>query len=154
MASPGGRDGSRMLFGKKKRRIGSLLIVEDEPLIAFDTEHYLGDEGYRIVATVDRVAHALEHVRGASEIDMVLLDVDLSDGSGIDVAREAHARGIAVLFVTGSCPADAVEFGRGCLTKPYSQRDMLASIEAIGAVLGGEAPRRVPAGLSLFHLTV
>ena len=35
-----------MLFGKRERRIGRILIVEDEPLVAFDNESMLKDAGY------------------------------------------------------------------------------------------------------------
>jgi len=30
-----------MLFDKTRRRISNILIVEDEPLVAFDNEHLL-----------------------------------------------------------------------------------------------------------------
>ena len=64
-----------MLFGRKKRRISRLLLVEDEPLVAFDTEHLLRDAEFEIVATVDRVADAIA-VIGANpdRIDLVLVD--------------------------------------------------------------------------------
>lgn len=139
-----------MLFGRKKRRISRLLLVEDEPLVAFDTEHILRDAEFELVATVDRVADAIEVIRAGAEIDLVLVDISLADGNGIDVAREAHGAGIAVLFVTGSCPQGGREVAAGCLAKPYAQRDLLASIAAIEAVLDGKQPKRTPSGLSLF----
>lgn len=139
-----------MLFGKKKRRIVRLLLVEDEPLVAFDTEHFLGEAGYTVVATVDRVADALAVIGSDDEIDLVLVDISLADGSGIDVARAAHAVGIPVLFVTGSCPEGGREVAAGCLSKPYAQRDLLAAIAAIEAVLGGKTPKRLPSGFNLF----
>ncbi len=95
-----------MLFGKKKRRISRLLIVEDEPLVAFDTEHFLREAEFEIVATVDRVATAVEVIRTEEDIDLVLVDISLADGSGLDVAHEAHGAGIQVLFVTGACPEE------------------------------------------------
>jgi hypothetical protein len=94
-----------MLFGKKTRRITKLLIVEDEPLVAFDTEHFLRDEAFEIVATVDRVADAMVVIRDTGEIDLMLVDVNLADGSGLDVARAAQEAGIPVMFVTGECQA-------------------------------------------------
>lgn len=143
------------MFGKKKRRISRLLIVEDEPLVAFDTEHFLRDEAFEIVATVDRVADAMRVIRaaqqGGGEIDLVLVDVSLADGSGIDVARAAHETGIPVMFVTGACPMGASEVAVGCLSKPYAQRDLLAAIGAIEAMLDGKAPKRLPAGFRLFE---
>ena len=49
-----------MMFGRKKRRITRILIVEDEPLVAFDTEHFLREEEFEIVATVDSVVDAMK----------------------------------------------------------------------------------------------
>ncbi|NML05299.1 response regulator [Sphingomonas sp. G-3-2-10] len=139
-----------MLFGKKKRRIEHVLIVEDEPLVAFDTEHFLRESGFEIAGTVDRVADALALIDTAEEIDLVLLDVNLADGSGIDVAKAAHARGIQILFVTGNCPGDARALAAGCLSKPYPQRDLLGAIDAIEAVVEGKKPKRLPGSFSLF----
>jgi DNA-binding response OmpR family regulator len=139
-----------MLFGRKKRRIERLLVVEDEPLVAFDTEHHLSDAGYTIVATVDRVADAIEVIDGGTVVDLVLLDVDLADGSGLDVARAAQVVGVAVLFVTGQCPPEAAALAQGCLAKPYAQRDLVAAIAAIESAMDGKAARRMPSGFRLF----
>jgi len=140
-----------MLFGKKKRRISRLLIVEDEPLVAFDTEHFLRECEFEIVATVDRVADAMTVIHGDNEIDLILVDISLADGSGLDVAHAAHQVSIPVLFVTGSCPEGARSVAVGCLAKPYAQRDLLAAIQVIEAVLEGKKPRRLPGGFSLFE---
>lgn len=140
-----------MLFGRKKRRIERLLVVEDEPLVAFDTEHFLSSEGFAIAATVDTLADALRVIAADMELDLVLADVRLADGSGVDVARAAQARGLPVLFVTGSFPEEARALAAGCLAKPYPQRDLLAAIGAIEAVLeGAKAPKRLPGSFSLF----
>ncbi len=140
-----------MLFGRKKRRITRILVVEDEPLVAFDTEHFLGSEGFEIVATTDSAASASATITAGAAIDLVLADVNLSDGSGIDVARTAHEHGIPVLLVTGACPEAARIYAAGCLAKPYPQRDLLNAITAIEAVLDGDKlPRRLPASFNLF----
>jgi DNA-binding response OmpR family regulator len=140
-----------MLFGKKKRRISRLLIVEDEPLVAFDTEHFLRECEFEIVATVDRVADAMTVIRDDNDIDLILVDISLADGSGLDVAQAAYEIGIPVLFVTGSCPEGARAVAAGCLSKPYAQRDLLAAIDAIEAVIEGKKPKRLPGGFHLFE---
>ncbi len=140
-----------MLFGRKKRQIVRLLVVEDEPLVAFDAEHFLSEADYEIVATVDRVVDAVAVLDDGVAIDLVLVDVNLADGSGIDVARAAQARGVPVLFVTGACPPEAMELAAGCLSKPYAQRDLLAAIGAIEAGLAGKPPKRLPPGFRLFQ---
>ncbi len=143
------------MFGRKKRRINHLLIVEDEPLVAFDTEHFLSEEGFEIAATVDTVAAAMAHLENGTAVDLVLVDVALADGSGIAVAEAAHAKGIHALFVTGSCPGEAKGVAAGCLAKPYSQRDLLHAIAVIEDVLTGRKKRRrAPPGFSLFLETV
>lgn len=140
-----------VLFGKRRRHLARILIVEDEALIAFDNERFLAEEGFEIVATLDRVEEAVTLIEAGTEIDLVLADVNLADGSGIDVAQAAHDRGIAVLFVTGACPSHALALACGCLSKPYHQRDLVRSIDVIEAVRhgGGRTPR-APAGFSLF----
>ena len=139
-----------MLFRKRKRVLQRILIVEDEPLVAFDSEHFLSDAGFTVVATVDTVADAVRTIE-ADGIDLVLADVRLSDGGdGIDVARAAKAKGITLLFVSGNCPLEARSLSVGCLAKPYNQRHLLDAIAAIAAQLAGEPPRRVPPGLTLY----
>jgi DNA-binding response OmpR family regulator len=138
-----------MLFGKRRRSINRILIVEDEPLVAFDNEHYLTEKGFEVVATVDTVAEGVAAVE-SHEIDLVLADVNLSDGNGIDVAKAARAKDVRVLFVTGACPVEAQALAIGCLAKPYTQRDLLDALEAIDAAVASKTPRRVPRGLSLY----
>ena len=139
-----------MFFGKKKRAIVRLLVVEDEPLIAFDTEHLLTDHDYHVVATVDRVAAALALFEEGAKIDLVLVDMQLADGSGIDVARTAHDRGVPVMFVTGNFSPDAEPFCIGCLDKPYQQRDLLNAIAVIDAKVGGRKIGKLPSGFRVF----
>lgn len=140
-----------MVFGRKKRRITRLLIVEDEPLVAFDAEHFLSDEGFVVVATTDSVGEAIGHIIAEGTIDLVLIDLGLADGNGEDVAHAARARGIPALFVTGRPIEEVAAIAFGCLSKPYAQRDLLAAIDAVEAVTGGKAPRRLPASLKLFQ---
>lgn len=139
-----------MLFGKRERRISRIMIVEDEPLVAFDNEYMLKDAGYVVVATVASLADALA-VIGAEALDLILTDIALSgDGDGIDVARAAGARDIPVLFVTGNCSEEAKSLALGCLSKPYSERVLLSALLAIDDHVQGKAPRKVPEQLTLY----
>ncbi|KQN26191.1 response regulator [Sphingomonas sp. Leaf33] len=139
-----------MLFGKKERRITRILVVEDEPLVAFDTEHFLGSEGFEIVGTFDTVADARAMIESGEDIHLVLVDVNLSDGSGVSVAQAAADRDIRVVFVTGNCPGEARALAVGCLAKPYAQRDLLSAIHALETVMDGKTPKRLPSSFSLF----
>lgn len=138
------------MFGRRKRLLERILVVEDEPLVAFDNEYFLTEEGYAVVATVDGVADAVSIIASGTPIDLVLTDISLADGNGIDVARKAGEAGIHVLFVTGDCPADAKPHAHGWLAKPYRQHDLALAIRAIDDVVAGAEPGRLPDGLTLF----
>jgi len=139
-----------MLFGKRERHISRILVVEDEPLVAFDNEHLLSDAGYEVVGTVDNLADAARLIE-SEQIDLVLSDITLSgDGDGLDVARAAAARNIPVLFVTGNVPAEAQSLALGCLAKPYSEKGMKSALDALEQTLGGKPVKKLPAGLSLY----
>jgi DNA-binding response OmpR family regulator len=140
-----------MLFGKRERAIRRILIVEDEPLVAFDNEYLLRECGYEVVATVDTLAEAVR-VLGEEEVDLVLSDIKLNgDGDGMDVARAAGARQVPVLFVTANCPIEARGLGLGCLAKPYTDKVLKGALEAVDRRLQGKRMKRLPAGLSLYE---
>jgi two-component system, response regulator PdtaR len=140
------------LNGRRKRKeaVRRILIVEDDALIAFDNEHFLHESGFVVVATVDNATEAKALI-AAGGIDLVVSDIALrGPGTGVDVAKAAHAAEIAVLFVTGHCPTDARDIAEGCLAKPYTQRDLLASIQAIAKRLVDGKAGRAPRALTLF----
>ena len=139
-----------MVFGRAARRINRILIVEDEPLVAFDTEYALAQEGFKIVATVDRVADAIRIV-GEQDVDLALLDVELPDGSGVEIARAAATRGVIVIFATGTCPGDAEGLAHGCLGKPFTATDVTRVVAVVERVLAGRKPGRLPAAFTLFE---
>lgn len=139
-----------MMFDRPSRVLKRLLVVEDEPLVAFENEHALTEEGYDVVATVDRASQALAVIENEA-VDLVLADVRLSgDGDGVDVARAAQAQGVPVLFVSGHCPIEAQKLAVGCLAKPYRQKDLLEAIDAVAAHLQGKRARRTPPGLTFY----
>ena len=141
-----------MLFGKRERTIRRIVVVEDEPLVAFDNEHLLSDAGYEVVATVDNLADAARVIREEEGIDLVLTDVTLNgNGNGMDVARAAAAEGVPVLFVTGACPPQAQTLAVGCLAKPYTEKTMKAALDALDRKLQGQKVKKLPAGLSLYE---
>jgi len=138
-----------MLFGKRNQLVKRILIVEDEPLTAFDNENILRDAGYEIVATVDDLEEALG-VLDREELHLVLSDVRLRDDrTGIELARAAKAKGIPTLFATGHRYPGAAEIAVGCLLKPYSDRQLIKAIECVDRHLQGEKVKP-PKGLELF----
>jgi CheY-like chemotaxis protein len=139
-----------MLFGKRKRVVKRILIVEDEPLTAFDNEVMLADLGYEVVDTLDNFEQAII-LLDREDVDLVLSDLRLSgERSGLDLAEAAKARGIPVLFSTGhKLPDDAKLLAVGCLRKPYTERQLKNALDAVDRLLRGEAVT-APKGLDLY----
>ena len=141
-----------MLFGRRKQVVKRILIVEDEPLTAFDNETMLTDAGYEIVATLDGFDDALE-VLEREPIDLILSDLRLrSHETGLDIARVAKERGVPTLFATGHELPAAAGVAIGCLKKPYTERQLRAAIDSVDRHLAGERVRP-PRGLELFTAT-
>jgi two-component system, response regulator PdtaR len=138
-----------MLFGKRKQVVKRILIVEDEPLTAFDNETMLGDAGYEIVATVDDLDEALAVLERA-EVHLILSDLRLrKQQTGIHLAKAAKEKGIPTLFATGHSFPGASEIAVGCLSKPYTERQLTKAIECVDRHLQGEKVK-LPKGLELF----
>jgi two-component SAPR family response regulator len=138
-----------MLFGRRKQVVKRILIVEDEPLTAFDNENMLGDAGYEIVATVDDLDEALD-ILERKVVHLVLSDVRLrKQQTGIHLAKAAREKGVPTLFVTGHPYPGAAEIAVGCLMKPYSERQLTKAIECVDRHLQGEKVK-APKGLELF----
>lgn len=139
-----------MLFGKQKRVVKRIVIVEDEPLAAFDNEVMLADLGYEVVATLDSFEEAIS-LLDREDVDLVLSDVRLSgERNGLDLARAAKSRGIPVLFSTGyKIPDEGKEAAIGCLAKPYTERQLKNALAAIDQLLTG-GPAKPSTGLELY----
>jgi CheY-like chemotaxis protein len=140
-----------MLFGKRKQVVKRILIVEDEPLTAFDNENILGDAGYVIVATVDDLEEALA-VLEREQVDLVLSDVRLRDDqTGIALAHAAKEKRIPTLFATGNPYPGAAEIAVGCLMKPYNERQLCKAIDCVDRHLQGHNVK-LPKGLQLYAI--
>jgi len=139
-----------MLFGKPKRIVKRILIVEDEPLTAFDNETMLEEAGYEVVATHDRFADAIATME-REQVDLILSDVRLAgERTGVDIARAAKELGIPVLFSTGQVPDGAGELVVGCLLKPYTSRTLKAALLAVDQHLAGKKKVDAVKGLTLY----
>jgi len=139
-----------MIFGRRERVIRRILVVEDEPLVAFDTEQLVGDAGYEVVATVDSLAAACKVIE-SEKLDLVLTDLGLrGDGDGIGVARFARERAVPVLFVTSQNIEDGPSMALGRLAKPYSAKVLETALDVLNEHLQGHRSRNVPHQLTFY----
>ena len=89
------------MFLKNDNIKKTILLVEDEPIIALGQEVRLKNWGYSIVKAANG-ERAVSKVMENTEIDLVLLDIDLGRGiDGIETARRILAyRKVPIIFLT------------------------------------------------------
>ena len=113
-----------------------ILIVEDEPAIAFTLENDLEAEGYEIAVVADGV----EAVRCAlsEPFDLILLDVMLPNKDGFEVCRELRRGGSTTRIIMLTAKTQEAEKILGLdmgaddyVTKPFSPRELRARIRAM-----------------------
>lgn len=113
----------------------AILVVDDDDALRKLLIDYLTGHGL----TVSGVGTATEAVKAVSSnaYSLVLLDLSLPDGDGIDLARKWRAeQQISIICLTGRLEeADRVmglELGADdYITKPFSLREVLARIRAV-----------------------
>ncbi|GAA4813179.1 response regulator [Sphingosinicella ginsenosidimutans] len=114
----------------------SILIVEDEPLIAMMLEDFLESLGHQVVATCDSIEDALARVDEGG-FDIAILDVQLRDGRAVwPIADRLAETGTPFVIATGGHvePPPAQHAGAPLLAKPYT----IDAIEpALAAACGG-----------------
>jgi CheY-like chemotaxis protein len=152
-----------MLFGRQSRLVKRILIVEDEPLVAFDNETMVSAAGYTVVATVDRVGEALAVLERelapaaddadpeARGVDLILTDLALTgERTGLDLAAEAKALGVPVLFATANPPDKGEGIALGVLLKPYNERRLKAALKTVEGLFAGKKKIAPPEGMILY----
>lgn len=130
-----------------------LLVVEDEGLVALEIEAALTDAGHDVLGVADDQASTIDFIRHARmRPELALVDIRLASGSsGLDVAAELAVLGVPVLFVTGNCPAErGRSMALGCLHKPFTDAELVASVAVANAVIHGRQPVHVPTAMHLY----
>ena len=117
-------------------RGANILVADDDVDLCRMLNNYLAAAGFEV-----NVAHSkkdLEREISARPMDLVLLDLNMPDARGLDLAREIRAENarIGIIIVTGSGdPIDRIvglEVGADdFVAKPFDQRELLARIRTL-----------------------
>jgi DNA-binding response OmpR family regulator len=99
----------------------SILIVEDEPLIAMMLEDFILSLGHDVSGNCDTVDSALEEI-GGREFDLAILDVNLKGQAVWPVASALRAKGTPFVLATGGHvdPPPAEFLDVPMIEKPYT----------------------------------
>jgi DNA-binding NtrC family response regulator len=117
-----------------------ILIVEDDPLIAFALETMLSEQGFDVASCVAQIPAALEAI-GREPIDGAILDVSLGSQRIDPVADALAACACPFFFMTGHGVMEipARHSGRGVLQKPFRLEELTtALLKEFGAPSGDQ----------------
>lgn len=110
-----------------------ILILEDDPYIAFDLQEILEGEGHEVVGAYDSLTDAYEHLD--DRFDCALLDIDVIGGKSFGLALELLQRNIPFVFVSASRPAELPRRleQASFVAKPFEDGMILRSIERLAS---------------------
>jgi len=118
----------------------SLLLVEDEYLIALDAEQMLRDLGAADVKVVGTLDDAIECAKSET-FDLAVLDVNINGKFSFPIAEILKRSGTPLVFATGYARHDqprAAFEGSVCVSKPYTAERLNAALHA--ALTGATSP--------------
>jgi len=142
-----------MTDAQPSQRIGqTLLIVEDEALVAIVLRDVLSEAGYHVLDLTARHAEALEVAR-ACKPDLALVNIRLAGrDDGIELAEHLKALDIPVVFISGqiSRARTAATVAIASMPKPYDANEMVLAVAYLLARLKGPTSLPRPDKLEVF----
>jgi CheY-like chemotaxis protein len=113
----------------------SVLLVEDQAIIACDLQRFLGSTGYHVVGPVGSPQEALSKI-AAGELDGAVLDVKLTGDAAPQIADALKAAKVPHIFINGWAVGRIPEQcrDRPLLNNPYDYHSLLDALN--GAMAG------------------
>ncbi|HEY8189080.1 MAG TPA: response regulator [Micavibrio sp.] len=111
-----------------------VLVVEDEPMLAFVFKTMLEDAGGEVVGPANRIQSALDLIHN-NGFDCAIMDVRLDGQTAYPLAKELTQRRIPFVFITGNS-ADTLpsEYQhKPMLLKPVGCRELISVINVMTA---------------------
>lgn len=109
-----------------------VLVVEDNPALAFDIDDALRESGAEVVGPALDIASGMALLR-QDALDAAVLDIDIGGTPVWPIARELKQEGVPFVFVSGDCdkgfPADFTD--AVCLHKPAPAEAILTTVAAV-----------------------
>jgi two-component system, OmpR family, response regulator len=113
-----------------------ILIVDDDPEIRKLLARYIEGQGFRVLLAAN--CHELRERLVTNQVDLVVLDVMLPDGSGLDLCRDLRAQRSNVPIILLTALKEDVDRIIGLeigaddyLGKPFNPRELVARVRAV-----------------------
>jgi two-component system cell cycle sensor histidine kinase/response regulator CckA len=120
-------------------RAGTVLVVEDEPVVSDVTQALLSRNGYKVLTASDGASALRTLQEHADTIDLVLLDMTMPGMTTEEIVsaiRSTDSR-VAILLTSGYTSGETVNrmlkegTVQGFMAKPYDLREMLDNVEKL-----------------------
>jgi len=112
------------------------LIVEDQPLVAMDTDAILSDIGYVIAGPFAEFRAAMVYLERDTP-DVAIIDLHAQDGSCEPLLAALKSKRIPFVIYSGSDPASVPEFAEQIwLSKPCMPEDIVNGVQRATSRLG------------------
>jgi two-component sensor histidine kinase/CheY-like chemotaxis protein len=131
----------------------TLMIVEDEILVAMTLRDELEGAGFRVLDLTERHEEAVAVARKRAP-DLALVNIQLGGrDDGIELAKRLKALNIPVLLISGqvSRAQSAKTVAIASMPKPYSALEMAHAVSYLLAHLRGDESLTRPMGLEVFE---
>lgn len=111
------------------RTTTSILILEDEPLIALDHDLHVQSAGFTQTTIISSCAAALDWLQSSTP-SIALLDIRLRDGTCCDIVNILNERGIPFVVCSGSARENVdPAFRTGIwISKPCISEDLISAL--------------------------
>ena len=116
----------------EQQPMARILIVEDEPVLAFAFEEFLIAAGFDVAAVVGRLPTAMAAIENI-HFDAAVLDANLAGVSAAPAATALTARGVPFVVVSGYLPEQqrSAFSGGPRLQKPCRPDDLVRVLHEI-----------------------
>ena len=127
-----------------------ILVVDDDAQIRQLAAKFLREHGHRV--SMARDGREMREILAATTIDLVILDIMLPGGNGLDLCREIRSTSLLPVIMLTALGADTdrivgLEIGADdYLVKPFNPRELLARINAVLRRVRGSAGAPQSAG--------
>lgn len=114
----------------------SILVVEDETLLAMNLETILTDLGHAVVGPYLTLRELDAALDAGLQADAAILDINIAGEHIFPHARRLAALGIPLLFATGYGESGLTDdlAGRPVVQKPYTEHDIAGVLDTLRSV--------------------
>jgi two-component system, OmpR family, response regulator len=133
-----------------------ILVVDDDPEIRKLLARYIEGQGFRVLLAAS--CRELRDRLATNHVDLIVLDVMLPDGSGLDMCRDLRAMRSSVPIILLTALKEDVDRIVGLeigaddyLGKPFNPRELIARVRAVLRRRAETVPAQVEAKIYRFE---